>query len=74
MAALRELVRVARRQVRVFPLSDTTATPSPYLDRLRAALATDGIPSRLARVPYHFQRGADTMLVLDVAADDATTK
>jgi hypothetical protein len=72
LAALRELVRVARHEVRVFPLVDTTATPSPYLDRLRTALAADGTPSRLVRVPYHFQRGAHTMLVLDVDAADAT--
>jgi hypothetical protein len=71
LAALRELVRVARGEVRVFPLIDTTATPSPYLDRLRAALAGDGTPSRLVRVPYHFQRGAHTMLVLDAGTDDA---
>ena len=72
LAALRELVRVSRHEVRVFPLIDTTATPSPYLDRLRAALAVDGTSSRLERVPYHFQRGAHTMLVLDVAVADAT--
>ncbi len=65
LAALRELARVSSRDVRVFPLSDTTATPSAYLDDLRAALAADGIMSELRRVPYEFQRGAHTMLVLD---------
>jgi hypothetical protein len=65
LAALRELVRVARVQVRVFPLVDTTATPSPYLDTLRSALETDGCVTSLERVPYHFQRGAHTMLVID---------
>jgi len=65
LAALRELVRVSRCEVRVFPLIDTTATPSTYLDDLRAALAADGVPSALRRVPYEFQRGAHTMLVLD---------
>jgi hypothetical protein len=67
LAALRELVRVSRYQVRVFPLVDTTVTPSPYLGRLRRALAAGGARTALRRVPYHFQRGADTMLVIDVA-------
>jgi hypothetical protein len=66
VAALRELVRVSRRQVRVFPLLDTTVTPSPYLDRLRRVLESDGARTALRRVPYHFQRGADTMLTIDV--------
>ncbi len=66
LAALRELVRVSRHQVRVFPLVDTTVTPSPYLDRLRRVLESEGAPTALRRVPYHFQRGADTMLTIDV--------
>ena len=45
LAALRELVRVSRHEVRVFPLVDTTATPSPYLDRLRRVLESDGATS-----------------------------
>ena len=66
LAALRELVRVSRHQVRVFPLVDTTVTPSPYLDDLRRVLESEGATTALRRVPYHFQRGADTMLVIDV--------
>lgn len=66
LAALRELVRVSRRQVRVFPLVDTTVMPSPYLDRLRRVLESEGASTALRRVPYHFQRGADTMLTIDV--------
>ena len=66
LAALRELVRVSRSEVRVFPLVDTTATGSPYLDHLRRAIAADGAETELRRVPYHFQRGADTMLVIGV--------
>ncbi len=66
LAALRELVRVSRHQVRVFPLVDTTLTPSPYLDRLRRVLESEGATTALRRVPYHFQRGADTMLTIDV--------
>lgn len=74
LACLRELVRVARRQVRVFPLLDTTLAPSPYLDRLRHALAADGVASALVRVPYEFQRGAHTMLMLDLDPGRAATE
>jgi hypothetical protein len=74
LACLRELVRVSRRQVRIFPLLDTLLLPSPYLDRLRDVLAREGTASALVRVPYEFQRGAHTMLVLDVPADDATRR
>jgi hypothetical protein len=66
LAALRELVRVSRHQVRVFPLIDTTVAPSPYLDDLRRTLESEGAVTALRRVPYHFQRGGDTMLVVDV--------
>jgi len=72
LAALRELVRVSRGQVRVFPLIDTTVTPSPYLDALRRALESEGAETALRRVPYHFQRGADTMLVIDIPDRAAT--
>jgi hypothetical protein len=64
LAALRELLRVAREEVRVFPLVDTTLAPSPHLDRLREVLAADGVGSEVRRVPYEWQRGANEMLVL----------
>ena len=65
--ALCELVRVCR-QVRVFPPIDTTVRPSGHLDDLRPARAADGAQTQLRRVPYHFERGADAMLVIDVPA------
>jgi SAM-dependent methyltransferase len=72
LAALRELCRVARRAVRVFPLLlHTTGAPYPELDPLRRALAGHGIDSELRRVPYELQRGGDHMLVLAPAAASA---
>jgi hypothetical protein len=71
LAALRELVRVSRREIRLFPLIDTTMTPSPYLDDLRERLQGDGVASELRRVPYEFQRGAHTMLVLGAPEAEA---
>jgi Methyltransferase domain len=64
-AALVELVRVARREVRVFPLVvQGTGERVGFLDELRAGLAASGYRSQLRSVPYRFQRGADTMLVV----------
>jgi hypothetical protein len=61
-AALRELHRVARREVRVFPLVDYGGRPVPAL--MRELLATLEIPYRVERVDYEFQRGGNEMLVL----------
>ncbi|HEX6447281.1 MAG TPA: methyltransferase [Streptosporangiales bacterium] len=64
-AALRELCRVARGQVRVFPLLEQGGRGFPaFLSELRATL---GVPSRVERVDYEFQRGGNEMLVLDAS-------
>jgi len=64
--AIGELVRVARRELRIFPLVlQGTAEPVEFLDRLRAALPA----SELREVPYRFQRGARHMLVVDAASE-----
>lgn len=65
LAALRELLRVARREVRVFPLVVAgSGDPVPYLADLMAELASDGVDARRQRVPYEFQRGGNEMLSL----------
>ncbi|AXG79010.1 methyltransferase [Streptomyces paludis] len=68
LSALIELVRVARREVRIFPVVlHTSDRRYAGLDRLRTALDGLGVPSRLDRVDYVFQPGADETLVLDCA-------
>ena len=62
--ALRELLRVAREEVRVFPHIDTAYVRYPALDGLRRRLAADGVDSEVRRVDYEFQRGGDEVLVL----------
>ncbi|ADB35503.1 conserved hypothetical protein [Kribbella flavida DSM 17836] len=63
LAALRELVRVARSEVRVFPLVKQGAgEPVEYLPELLEQL--DGVQAEIRRVPYEFQAGANRMLVL----------
>jgi hypothetical protein len=60
--ALRELYRVSRGEVRVFPLLEQGGRAVPaLLDELRTGL---GIPYSIRRVDYEFQRGGNEMLVL----------
>jgi hypothetical protein len=64
LAALRELLRVAREEVRLYPLIDTAYVRYAGLDGLRRALEADGVTSEVRRVDYEFQRGANEVLVL----------
>jgi len=63
LAALKELVRVSRSEVRIFPLVQQGAgDPVLYLPELLDALQP--VRSEIRKVPYEFQVGADQMLVL----------
>jgi hypothetical protein len=63
LAALRELVRVSRDEVRIFPLVQQGAgEPVLYLSELLDNLQP--VRSEIRKVPYEFQVGADEMLVL----------
>jgi SAM-dependent methyltransferase len=74
VAALRELCRVARREVRVFPLLlHTTGAPYPELDPVRRNLELSDVDTEVRGVGYEFQRGGDRMLVLRVKRADAGT-
>ncbi len=66
--ALLELVRLSRREVRLYPLfQHTDFTRYPWLDRTREFLADCGVPSRVERVEYAFDPGDEEMLVLECA-------
>ncbi|HEU5473440.1 MAG TPA: methyltransferase domain-containing protein [Actinophytocola sp.] len=66
--ALAELIRVARHEVRLFPLVvQGTGETVPFLETLRAELHGLGHRTRLCPVPYRFQRGADEMLLVERA-------
>jgi SAM-dependent methyltransferase len=63
LAALKELVRVSRSEVRIFPLVQQGAGEEvPYLAELLEDLRP--VRSEIRKVPYEFQVGADQMLVL----------
>lgn len=61
--AILEMARVAR-EVRVFPLLDTSGVRSPHLAPVQAALADRGYTVAIRTVPYQFQLGANQMLVV----------
>ena len=64
LAALVELTRVAQA-VRVFPtVVQGAGDPVPFWDELMAELASAGLRTERRRVPYEFQVGANTMLVV----------
>jgi hypothetical protein len=66
-AAVAELVRVARREVRVYPLVvQGTGEPVAFLDELRAELDAAGHRTHVVPVAYRFQRGAHHMLRVEV--------
>jgi SAM-dependent methyltransferase len=63
--ALRELIRVARREVRIFPLVvQRTGEPVAFMDTIRTELHAAGYPTHLQPVAFRFQRDAEHMLVV----------
>jgi Methyltransferase domain len=64
-AALIELHRICRHEVRVFPLLDQAGRALPHMTRaVLGRLARGGIEARIVQVPYEFQRGGNEMLVM----------
>ncbi|MBT2227741.1 class I SAM-dependent methyltransferase [Nonomuraea sp. NEAU-A123] len=64
-AAIMEMSRVSRREVRIFPLVRMgDGEPVPFLDTLRADLRAEGLACAVREVPYEFQRGARHMLTV----------
>jgi SAM-dependent methyltransferase len=63
--ALRELLRVCRGRVLVYPMVDQAGRAVPDLvDRLMRTLSADGVRARVRETGYDFQRGARHLLEL----------
>jgi len=62
--ALRELARVAREEVRVFPLVSLDQTRSAYVDSAIERLREGGFAVEIRGVPYEFVPGSTEMLVV----------
>jgi hypothetical protein len=63
-AGLHELLRVAREEVRLYPLIDTAYVRHPRIDALRRMVEAEGVGTEVRRVDYGFQRGASEVLIL----------
>ncbi len=63
-AGLRELLRVAREEVRLYPLIDTAYVRHPRIDALRRMVGAEGVATEVRSVDYRFQRGAGEVLIL----------
>jgi SAM-dependent methyltransferase len=65
VAAAREMARVARREVRIFPLiSDSGADTAMLVDAIRGAAEARGYLTAIRASPYEFQKGGDKMLIV----------
>ena len=64
LAACRELMRVARDEVRIHPVCGPDGRPFSDLERLTSDLATVGIEARVVMVDYEFFVGSDSTLIL----------
>lgn len=61
-ACLKELVRVTRKEVRIFPLLGLDAKPYPYMDEILSCLDTLGVNTEMEEVPFEFFSGATKMM------------
>ena len=64
LTSLLELFRVARREVRIYPVVGPDARPYPHLDRLISDLESKGVRCATVPVPFEFQKGSGFMLRL----------
>jgi SAM-dependent methyltransferase len=65
LAAITELLRVARREARIYPLVvQGSGDAVPFFAELVSILDAAGHGVEIRHVPYAFQRGADAMLTV----------
>ena len=66
--AMDEMCRVAR-EVRIFPLLNYNAEPSPYVEPILEYVRAAGRVAAIEKAPYEFQRGGNRMLRIRVARE-----
>lgn len=62
LKSLRELLRVTRKELRIYPLVDLSGNRYGQIDELLAEIAGDGCTAEEVQVPYEFQKGTGRML------------
>ncbi len=61
---LKELARVSSGEARIYPLQGLDAKPYPHMKKLRSFLKAEGIAADIAEVPFEFQKGSNTVMIL----------
>ena len=64
LETLRELMRVTKEEIRIFPLVDLSCRRYAHLDKMISYVESMAWSAREVRVPYEFQKGANSMLQL----------
>ncbi|HEY2493541.1 MAG TPA: SAM-dependent methyltransferase [Paenibacillus sp.] len=59
---IQELMRVTRKEIRIFPLVDLSSRRYEHLDKILEFVHAQGWTTEEAKVPYEFQKDANTML------------
>ncbi|KGE16574.1 methyltransferase domain-containing protein [Paenibacillus wynnii] len=62
MQTLKELMRVTKEEIRIFPLVDLSSQRYEHLDPLIEHIVSQGWTVEEIEVPYEFQKGANHML------------
>ena len=62
--AVLEMCRVAKKEVRIFPLLTLKNETSPYLEPIIDFLNSKGFHTSIVKSDYEFQKGATKMLVV----------
>ncbi|MBP3965132.1 methyltransferase domain-containing protein [Paenibacillus lignilyticus] len=68
-ATLAELMRVTRREIRLFPLVDQTSERSAFVDEMLSFIREMGWSYEIQDTSYEFQRNANQMLVITAAGE-----
>lgn len=64
LQALKELMRVTKEEIRIFPLTDLSCKRYEHLDKLIAFIESQGYSADEVTVNYEFQQGANSMLMI----------
>lgn len=59
---IQELMRVTQKEIRIFPLVDLSSRRYEYLDKILEFIHAQGWTTEEIKVPYEFQKDANTML------------
>nr|WP_275432212.1 SAM-dependent methyltransferase [Staphylococcus sp. ACRSN] len=66
LACLNEMLRVAKDEIRIFPVVDLSGKPYQYLHEILTYINDLGHETELIKVDYEFQKNAHTMLKIKV--------